>query len=268
MNTISQLQNKYSSLGYSSTDVRLLVAEEIIISKIAQSDLAERVTLKGGIVMYNLTKNSRRITRDIDFDFISYSIDQESLMSFVKLLNKVDDGFEINVVGKIEPLHQEDYQGARINILIEDSKKKRLRFKLDVGVHTYHAIEQDIVVFSFDANQKSVVLKANPPEQILAEKLISLARFGSASTRYKDVYDIYYLIKEKCASVKRVRDILQLFFNRSSKKPNNIIDLQNTIENAFMDNSFILEAKKPVFRWIDVSFDELKAVIIDYLNKL
>ena len=39
MNIISQLQNKYSSLGYSSTDVRLLVAEEIIISKIAQSDL-------------------------------------------------------------------------------------------------------------------------------------------------------------------------------------------------------------------------------------
>ena len=150
MKTITELLSKYVSLGYSSPDARFLAAEEIIISKIAQSDLAERVTLKGGIVMYNLTKSSRRITKDIDFDFIKYSIDNESLMAFIDLLNKMPDGFKVATNGQIESLHQEDYQGARINVIIEDSKKRKLRFKLDIGVHTYHAIEQCNIVFSFD----------------------------------------------------------------------------------------------------------------------
>ena len=44
--------------------------------------MAERVTLKGGIVMYNLSKNERRATRDIDFDFIRYSIDEASVRLF------------------------------------------------------------------------------------------------------------------------------------------------------------------------------------------
>lgn len=266
--TIAQLHSKYISLGYSASDARLLVAEEIIIAKIAHSELAERVTLKGGIVMYNLTKNNRRITRDIDFDFIRYSIDNNSLITFINLLNKVDDGFVIRIIGEIESLHQEDYQGARINILIEDSRKKRLRLKLDIGVHTYHAIEQANVAFSFDINKNNIMLKANPPEQILVEKLLSLARFGVASTRYKDVYDIYFLIKEKCVSIKKVRDILQLFFCKSSKKPNDIEDLQTIIEDTLSNNDFALEATKPVFRWIDVSFDDLKAVIIDFVHKL
>ncbi len=33
----------------------------------------------------------------------------------------------------------------------------------------------------------------NSDEQILAEKLRSLLKFGPFSTRYKDVYDMYYL---------------------------------------------------------------------------
>ena len=49
---IKELVDKNISNGCSLRDTQNLAAEEIIIRKIASSDYAERVTLKGGIVNY------------------------------------------------------------------------------------------------------------------------------------------------------------------------------------------------------------------------
>ena len=80
--TIKELVSDNINKGYKLKDAENLAAEEIILKKIASSDMAEHVTLKGGIVMYNLTKNNRRVTQDIDFDLIRYSIDKESIKAF------------------------------------------------------------------------------------------------------------------------------------------------------------------------------------------
>lgn len=82
--SISELVSKYTSLGHNYRDAQNLAAEEIILNKIASSPLAENITLKGGIVMFNMTKSNRRVTQDIDFDLIRYSIDNESIMTFVE----------------------------------------------------------------------------------------------------------------------------------------------------------------------------------------
>ena len=268
MNTIKALVNKYLGFGFSIADSRTLAAEEIILTKIATSNLAKHVTLKGGIVMFGLTNNSRRITQDIDFDLIRYSIDKESLKLFIKKLNNINDGFKLLINGDIESLHQQDYQGARIKIIIEDHNKQQLRFKLDVGVHTYYAIEQKEIAFCFEENGKTLNVKANPPEQIFSEKLISLARFGIASTRYKDIYDLYYLIDKKLVSTNRINSYLQLFFDNSSKMPNNLNDFLNVIEETLNNSDFEKEASKPVFRWLDTPYAEIKKVIINFLRKL
>lgn len=72
---INEMLEKRIAEGMSLGDARNVVAEEILLKKIASSELAEHVALKGGIVMYNLTKNERRVTKDLDFDLIRYSID-------------------------------------------------------------------------------------------------------------------------------------------------------------------------------------------------
>lgn len=56
MNLIKDLVNRYIQKGYSFRNAQNLAAEEIIIKKIATSDLSENVTLKGGIVMFNLSR--------------------------------------------------------------------------------------------------------------------------------------------------------------------------------------------------------------------
>lgn len=265
---IRELLNKYIEQGHGYRDSQNLAAEEIVLTKIASSPLSQHVTLKGGIVMFNITKSDRRVTQDIDFDFIRYSIDDRSIRLFVKKMNTINDGITASVEGGIEQLHQEDYQGARVHLLLTDIKKSTLRIKLDIGVHTYTAIQQKSVIFAFDNDNNSVSIKVNPCEQIFAEKLLSLARLGPISTRYKDIYDLYYLAANNLVDIDKTRDILEIFFECSKKKPNDVYDLVNAVIDALEDSNFSKEAGQPASKWIDVDYDDLKTTIVDFISKL
>lgn len=83
MNSIKEIVNSYVQKGHSFRNAQNLAAEEIILKKIASSDLSENVTLKGGIVMFNLSKNERRVTQDIDIDV---NIAKNIIIEFIGLL--------------------------------------------------------------------------------------------------------------------------------------------------------------------------------------
>ncbi len=65
----------------------------------------KNVTIKGGVVMYGLSNDKRRATRDLDLDFIKYSLADESIKTFIDTLNLVDDGIKIYIEGDIQELH-------------------------------------------------------------------------------------------------------------------------------------------------------------------
>lgn len=265
---INDLVNKYVRQGYNYRNAQNLAAEEIALFKLSSSPLAEHITLKGGIVMFNITKNSRRVTQDIDFDLIRYSIDNKSIELFIKKLNSINDGITVKINGGIEQLHQEDYRGARVRLLLIDKANKKLGIKLDIGVHTYSAIEQDKTIFVFDNNEEKISINVNPSEQIFVEKLLSLSRFGPLSTRYKDIYDLYYLIKNNLLDINKVRKITKLFLESSSKKPNDVFELTNAIIDTFEDKAFSQDASKPASKWMDVEYNEVKETIVNYVSKL
>ena len=66
--------------------------------------------------------------------------------------------------------------------------------KVDVGVHAKVEVTQRELLFDVVTDEKHVKLLSNSKEQIFVEKLKSLLRLGTLSSRYKDVYDMYYLI--------------------------------------------------------------------------
>ncbi len=77
--------------------------------------------------------------------------------------------------------------------LIEDTEGNQVRSKIDLGVHNRFELEQEEYCFDIAYDDEGASLLINSDEQILAEKLRSLLKFGPFSTRYKDVYDMYYL---------------------------------------------------------------------------
>ena len=264
--SIDQLLKKYIKQGYQAPIARNLAAQEIILTKIAHSKMARFLTLKGGIVMYSLSGNQRRATRDIDFDFIRYSISKLSIYRFIDALNEVEDGYCISVSKDPEPLHQEDYRGVRLTVSIVDSTSAALSLKLDIGVHKRLDVDQGKLVF-FSESGEGISLLANTPEQIFAEKTISLARLGAASTRFKDVYDIYYLI-QLGLETERVKAILFPMILDSKRHPDSLREYKANIISALRNPLFIEGCSDVKNKWIDIDYESASSLIEAFIQRL
>lgn len=56
--------------GYVGINAEAKVCQDIILKAISESSLNKNITIKGGVVMRNITGDTRRATVDIDLDFI------------------------------------------------------------------------------------------------------------------------------------------------------------------------------------------------------
>lgn len=194
--------DEIEALGYSSQDARARVCQDIVLKAIAESSLSRSITIKGGVVMRSITGNVRRATQDMDIDFIRYSLSDEAIDNFIRRIDCLPD-ISIERIGNITELNQQDYHGKSVKILINDKDGSTIESKIDLGVHKHFEIEQEEYCFDIAHDNEGASLLINSKEQMFSEKLRSLLKFGTFSTRYKDIYDIYYhcdkVNKEKLA---------------------------------------------------------------------
>ena len=80
--------NAYLEEGLTTELASSRVCQDIVLKAISEGPFSRNVTIKGGVVMRSLTKNNRRATKDIDLDFIHYSLDDESIYEKHKILLK------------------------------------------------------------------------------------------------------------------------------------------------------------------------------------
>ena len=132
----------YYKEGLSRELAAARVCQDIVLKAIAIGPLSRNVTIKGGVVMRSLTNNNRRATRDIDLDFIHYSIDDDSIRIFVQKMNCIQD-IKIEIIGDIEELKHQDYHGKTIKVLIADKNGTAIESKIDIGVHKHLDLEQE-----------------------------------------------------------------------------------------------------------------------------
>ena len=163
--------------GYSEVNAEAKVCQDIVLKAISNSSLSRNVTIKGGVVMRSITGSSRRATQDMDLDFIRYSLSDEAIRSFISKLNCLD-GIIIRADGEITELSQQEYNGKRVLVIIEDDTGHSFKSKIDLGVHKQVQIEQDEYCFDVCLDDVGASLLINSKEQIFTEKLRSLLRFG------------------------------------------------------------------------------------------
>ena len=76
--------------GYSAVYAAAKVCQDIILKAIAASGFSRSITIKGGVIMRSMTGNTRRATRDLDLDFIRYSLEE---------VMKIDAAYTYALVG-------------------------------------------------------------------------------------------------------------------------------------------------------------------------
>ena len=230
----------YQNKGYEYADAESKVSQDIVLSKIWNSKYKNNITIKGGVVMYNISNNIRRATRDLDIDFIKYSLEDESIRNFIYSLNNDKDNIKIEIVGNIASLHHQDYDGKRVLIKISDKYGNSINTKLDIGVHKLFELEQEEYYFDLSLINKQINLLINSKEQIFVEKLKSLLKLGFVSTRYKDIFDFYYLVNiSKLNKKKLLKNIEILIFNDDKMRENNIEDILNRLSKTLKSSRYI-----------------------------
>lgn len=259
----------YQNKGYEYADAESKVSQDIVLSKIWNSKYKNNITIKGGVVMYNISNNIRRATRDLDIDFIKYSLEDESIRNFIYSLNNDKDNIKIEIVGNIASLHHQDYDGKRVLIKISDKYGNSINTKLDIGVHKLFELEQEEYYFDLSLINKQINLLINSKEQIFVEKLKSLLKLGFVSTRYKDIFDFYYLVNiSKLNKKKLLKNIEILIFNDDKMRENNIEDILNRLSKTLKSGRYINHLNDPVVNWLDIPIEDAINSLLKYIEEL
>ena len=255
--------------GYELIDARSKVAQDIILSKISKSEFKKNITIKGGVVMHSISNSVRRATRDLDLDFIRYSLENESIRSFIDKLNSVGDNITIEIIGEMEDLHHQDYNGKRVHIRLVDTNNYNIDTKLDIGVHKLFELEQDDYYFNLDAIEDGVSLLINSPEQIFTEKLKSLLKLGFRSTRYKDLFDFYYLINNDKLDRKKLLKVFQIIiFDDNNMFEETVADIYSRLESIFNSNIYKRNLSDPKNNWLDIPVNVVIESVLKYIEEL
>lgn len=219
--------------------------------------------------MHSISKDLRRATRDMDLDFIKYSLEDNSIIRFIDELSNVDDGIKIKIDGKIKELHHQDYDGKRVNIELFDKYGNKLKTKLDIGVHKLLDIKQDEYCFDLSIINKNANLLINSKEQIFVEKIKSLLKLGFRSTRYKDLFDFYYLINKTELDKEKLMNCFNiLIFKDETMRENNIKDVVNRLQMTFNSNAYRNHLSNPKNNWLDITVDDAIMSILKYIKSL
>ncbi len=266
---IEELVHYYLKAGYGIIDAESKVCQDIILLKIANSRFSKNITIKGGVVIHSISNDLRRATRDLDLDFIKYSLEDSSIKRFIEELNNIDDGIKIKLDGDIKQLHHQDYDGKRVNIELFDEHENKLKTKLDIGVHKQFDIEQDEYCFDFDIINKNANLLINSKEQIFVEKIKSLLKLGFRSTRYKDLFDFYYLInKTKLNENKLMNCFNILVFKDETMKEKSLKDIVNRLQMTFNSNAYRNNLSNPKNNWLNITIDDAIESVLKYIKEL
>ena len=266
---IYELTQEYIKLGYQEDDIASKVAQDIILLNIGKSKYAKNITIKGGVVMHNISKDLRRATRDMDLDFIKYSLEDKSIYNFIKELNNVNDNIEISIEGSPTKLHHQDYDGKRVYVILKDKYGESIRTKLDIGVHKYFDIVQDEYLFDFNILGDSVSLLINSNEQIIVEKLKSLLKFGITSTRFKDIFDFYYLINNQEVDRKKLLSYIELLIYKDETiKQNNYDELMKRLTSVLNSKQYKSRLNHANSNWLEIPVDKVIKNVLKYFNSL
>lgn len=193
---LARLRNKAKESGRSYQLCLQLFFQEEFLRRLAKSEYAEKLVLKGGLFLYSITDFDSRVTTDVDFLLRQAPNTPEQLKNILEEIISVQTGndfvmFEIRAVAPITAAKK--YTGISASIVAR-IKNTRTPFGIDFGVG-------DIIVPKSEKREiptqlddfVAPMVNTYSIETTVAEKTDAILSLMEFSSRMKDYYDIYYL---------------------------------------------------------------------------
>lgn len=139
--------------------------------------------------------------------------------------------------------------------------------KIDLGVHKHYDIKQEEFCFDVGLDDYGASLLINSKEQMFTEKLRSILKFGPLSTRYKDIFDIYYL--STLVNLEKLDECFKtLIYDDDGMRENNIEEIIKRVKNTFSNRTYIRNLNTSKKNWLDVEQNVVLERIIEFLNRM
>lgn len=180
--------------GRNTQELLTLYALEGLLDRIAQTRHADRLVLKGGMLLAAF--DQRRPTRDLDMHAEQLASDLDIVRDLVVDVARVplEDGlvFDLDSVAAEAIREDDDYQGVRVSVAAT-LHTARLVPKVDISVGdpVWPAPRQ--VALPRLLGGEPLRLRGYPLHMVLAEKIVTAVDRGAASTRWRDFADIHLL---------------------------------------------------------------------------
>ncbi|MBA4370069.1 MAG: nucleotidyl transferase AbiEii/AbiGii toxin family protein [Coriobacteriaceae bacterium] len=190
----ARLKNKADEIGLEFNQALQYYAMERFLYRLSRSRWADRLIVKGAVLLRVWDGVVARPTRDIDFlARIDNSPDAVASMIRECLAVESDDGLEFSSDVGVEPIAIEDrYPGVRATIegILSGA---RIRVRLDIGVGDLVVPEPGWVDYPTLLDMGAPRILAYQPSTAVAEKFETMISRGLLNSRVKDYYDIWML---------------------------------------------------------------------------
>ena len=264
---LRQIRDVYIDDGLDFQNATARTCRNVVLTLISASRMADHVTVKGGVVMQQISGDRRRATRDIDLDFVRYPMTDEGIGAFIRTLCPADVDVRLEIVGPIDDLKHQGYHGKRVHLRVTDSTGTSMETKLDLGVHDKLPLEQQELWFDTALQDEGVALMANSKEQVCAEKLRSLMRIGAVSARFKDVFDVYYLLCREGVDADALdRAMRVLVYDADDMRENSPADAYARLSRVLNDRRFLRTRSNARNNWLGANVDKVVTGILRHFG--
>lgn len=128
-------------------------------------------------------------------------------------------------------------------------------------------IHQDTLLLNTQIIDGNIEFLVNPEEQIFIEKLIPILKFGPLSTRYSDIFDLYWLITEGNLDKDKILNYIKILIFDNDIDIYEIKELYNTVDLVLSEPMFISNLSNN-YNWTNANLDTILETIKNYLGSL
>jgi hypothetical protein len=216
---------------YGGNTGAVLVVYEVegFLRRLAASEYASRMTLKGGMLMAAIS--ARRMTKDADLSTRGVGNTEEHVAAAVNDIIapqlEVDDGLEFDANSiRTELMHEEaEYQGVRVKLIVRLATA-RITTTLDFSFGDPH--ESTVIELPELLGTGTIRLASYPPELTLAEKVATMMSRRELNTRDRDLADVWVLSRVRAFDATELRSAITRVAEHRNQ---DIVPLSVALEN-------------------------------------
>ena len=198
-----------SDYGGNTNALLVVYAVEGFLRRLAASQYADKMTLKGGMLMAAMS--ARRITKDADLSTVGVGNDETvvtaAVAEIVATELDVDDGLAFDADSIRTEVMREDaeYHGVRVK-LIAHLATARITTTLDFSFGDPH--RSTVIELPELLGTGTIRLASYPPEMSLAEKVATMMSRRELNTRDRDFADVWVFSRVRAFNAAELRSAI------------------------------------------------------------